>query len=64
MIGNQNGMEEVEARGKGEHSYYKQKGSALCGVEETVTQRGSDKGSGRLWKGFYRGTGFCGVTGS
>ena len=30
-------MEEVKAGGKGEHSYYKQKGSALCGVEETVT---------------------------
>ena len=26
MIGNQNGTEEVEAGGKGEHSYYKQKG--------------------------------------
>ena len=76
MIGNQNGMEKVEAGGKGEHSYYKQKGSALRGAEETVIGGGdcnvveetvmrwrSDKGSGRLQKGFYRGTGFCGVTG-
>ena len=52
MIGNQNGTEEVEAGGKGEHSYYKQKGSVLCGTEETVMQQRSDKGSGRLWKGF------------
>ena len=64
MIGNQNRMEEVEARGKGEHSYYKQKGSVLRSAEETVMQWRSDKGSGRLWKGFYRGTGFCRVTGS
>ena len=56
-------MEEVEAGGKGEHSYYKWKGSAFCGAEETVTWWRSDKGSERLWKGFYRGMGFCGVTG-
>ena len=37
MIGNQNGMEEVEAGGKGEHSYYKQKGSVEHRAEETVT---------------------------
>ena len=48
MIGNQNRMEEVEARGKGEHSYYKQKGSAERGAEETVMRWRSDKGSGRL----------------
>ena len=36
MIGNQNGTEEVEARSKGEHSYYKQKGAAFHGVEETI----------------------------
>ena len=64
MIGNQNRTEEVEARGKGEHSYYKWKGSALCGVEESVMQWRSDKGSGGLQKGFYRGMGFCGVMGS
>ena len=33
-MGNQNGMEEVEAGGKGEHSYYKQKGSVLRRAEE------------------------------
>ena len=64
MIGNQNGTEEVEAGGKGEHSYYRQKDSALHRAEETVMRRRSDKGSGRLQKGFYRGTGFCGVMGS
>ena len=37
MIGNQNGMKEVEAGGKGEHSCYKWKGSVECGAEETVT---------------------------
>ena len=63
-MGNQNGTEEVEAGGKGEHSYYKRKGSVLCGAEETVMWWRSDKGSGRLRKGFYRGMGFCGVTGS
>ena len=41
MTGNQNGTEEVKAGGKGEYSYYEQKGSALCGVEETVTQQRS-----------------------
>ena len=41
MIGNQNGMEEVEAGSKGEHSYYKWKGTAFRGVEETVAQRRS-----------------------
>ena len=44
MIGNQNGTEEVEARGKGEHSYYKQKGSMFHRAEETGTQWRSDKG--------------------
>ena len=38
MIGNQNGMEEVEARSKGEHSYYKRKGTVFHGAEETVVQ--------------------------
>ena len=41
MIGNQNGMEEVEAGSKGEHSYYKQKGAAFCGAEETIVWRRS-----------------------
>ena len=36
MIGNQNGTEEVEAGGKGEHSYYKWKGSAFHEAEEGV----------------------------
>ena len=36
MIGNQNGMEEVEAGGKGEYSCYKWKGSMFRGAEETV----------------------------
>ena len=36
MIGNQNGTEEVDAGSKGEHSYYKQKGGAFRGAEETV----------------------------
>ena len=39
MIGNQNGMEEVEARRKGEHSYYKQKSAVFCGLEETAVQQ-------------------------
>ena len=34
MISNQNEMEEVEGRGKGEHSYYKQKDIVFCRVEE------------------------------
>ena len=43
MIGNQNRTEEVEAGGKGEHSYYKWKGSSFRGAEETVMwqRRGS-----------------------
>ena len=64
MIGNQNRMEEVEAGGKGEHSYYKQIGSVLHRVEESIAWQRSNKGTGRLWKGFYRGMGFCRVTGS
>ena len=42
MIGNQNGTEEVEARGKGEHSYYKWKG--LC-----VPQSGRDCNAAEEW---------------
>ena len=41
MIGNQNGTEEVEAEGKEEHSYYKQKGSVERRAEETVMRRRS-----------------------
>ena len=39
MIGNQNGTEEVEARRKGEHSYYKRKGTTFRGAEETAVRR-------------------------
>ena len=41
MIGNQNGTEEVEAGRKGEHSYYKRKGTMFHGAEETVAQQRS-----------------------
>ena len=64
MMSNQNGTGEIEAEDKGEHSYYKQKGRALRGAVETITWQRSDKGSGSLQRSFYRGTGFCGVTGS
>ena len=64
MMSNQNGTGEIEAKDKGEHSYYKWKGRALRGVVETITRQRSDKGSGSLWRSFYRGTGFCRVTGS
>ena len=37
--------------------------SALQRVEETIAWRRSDQGSGSLWKCFYRGMGFCRVTG-
>ena len=37
-------MEEVEAEGKGEHSYYKQRDTALHRSEETVTWWMSDTG--------------------
>ena len=57
-------MEEVEARGKGEHSYYKQIGSALRGAEKSIAWWRNNKGTGRLRRSFYRGMGFCRVTGS
>ena len=48
-------MEEVEARRKGEHSYYKQKGATFHGAEETaVWQSGRDcsavEEQVRVWK--------------
>ena len=55
MIGNQNKMEEVEARGKGEHSYYKWRDRVRRGVEETVMQwRRSGKGCEWLWMSFLK----------
>ena len=36
MIGNQHGMEEVEAGSKGEHSYYMWKGTTFHRAEETI----------------------------
>ena len=62
--GNILGQKEIVARDKGEHSYYKWKSRALHGVEESIARRRNNKGTGRLWRSFYRGTGFCGVTGS
>ena len=44
MIGNQDKMEEVEAGGKGEHSYYKWIDRVLHGAEETEMQWRSGKG--------------------
>ena len=62
--GNIPGRKEIVAGDKGEHSYYKWKSRALHGVEESIAQRRNNKGTGRLWRSFYRGMGFCGVTGS
>ena len=64
MTGNQNRTEEVEAGGKGEHSYYKRKDSVLCRAEKSIARWRNNKGTGRLQRSFYRGTGFCGITGS
>ena len=64
MIGNQNGTEEVEARGKGNIVTISRKGRALHGAEESIAWQRSNKETGRLWRGFYRGTGFCRVMGS
>ena len=50
--GNISGWKEIVARNKGEHSYYKWKGTMLCRAEETVTQQRSNKGAGRLWRSF------------
>ena len=46
------GQKEIVARDKGEHSYYKWKGTVLHAVEETVMQWRSNKGTGRLWRSF------------
>ena len=46
MRDNQNGMGEVEARGKGEHSYYKWKGTMFHGVDKgLIACGGVPKGS-------------------
>ena len=58
------GWKEIVARDKGEHGYYKWKSRALWGAVETIAQQRSDKGSGSLWRSFYRGMGFCRVMGS
>ena len=62
--GNIPGWKEIVARDKGEHSYYKWKSRALHKAEESIVQRRNNKGTGRLQRSFYRGTGFCRVTGS
>ena len=62
--GNIPGQKEIVARDKGEHSYYKWKSRVLHRVEESVVWQRNNKGTGRLQKSFYRGTGFCGVMGS
>ena len=62
--GNILGWKEIVARDKGEHSYYKWKSRALCGAEESIAWRRNNKGTGRLQRSFYRGTGFCRVMGS
>ena len=36
----------------------------LCRVEESIAWQRSNKETGRLQRSFYRGIGFCGVTGS
>ena len=56
--GNILGWKEIVARDKGEHSYYKQKSRA----EQSIAQWRNNKGTRRLWRSFYRGMGFCGVT--
>ena len=61
--GNIPGQKEIVAD-KGEHSYYKRKSRALRKVEESIVQQRNNKGTGRLQRNFYRGTGFCRVTGS
>ena len=62
--GNIPGWKEIVAGDKGEHSYYKWKSRALCRVEVSLAWRRNNKETGRLWRSFYRGTGFCEVTGS
>ena len=62
--GNILGQKEIVAGDKGEHSYYKWKSRALHRAEECIVQRRNNKGTGRLRRSFYRGMGFCGVTGS
>ena len=61
--GNIPGRKEIVARDKGAHSYYKRKSRVLCGAEESIVQQRNNKGTGRLRRSFYRGTGFCGVMG-
>ena len=59
--GNIPGWKEIVAGDKGEHSYYKQKSRVLCRAEKSIAQWRNNKGTGRLWRSFYRGMGFCGV---
>ena len=61
--GNIPGWKEIVTRDKGKHSYYKQKSRALHRVEESIAWQRNNKGTGRLQRSFYRGTGFCGVMG-
>ena len=37
---------------------------ALHRVEESIVWQRNNKGTGRLQRSFYRGTGFCRVTGA
>ena len=62
--GNILGRKEIVAGDKGEHSYYKWKRRGLCGAKESIAWQRNNKGTGRLWRSFYRGAGFCRVTGS
>ena len=62
--GNIPGWKEIVARDKGEHSYYKWKSRAFHRAEESIVRQRNNKGTGRLQRSFYRGTGFCRVTGA
>ena len=58
------GWREIVAGEKGNIVTINGRDSVLQRVEETIAQWRSDQGSGSLQKCFYRGTGFCRVTGS
>ena len=62
--GNIPGPKEIVAGDKGEHSYYKWKSRVLHGAEESIAWQRNNNGTGRLWRSFYRGMGFCRVMGS
>ena len=59
--GNIPGPKEIVAGDKGEYSYYKWKSRVLRRAEKSIAQWRNNKGTGRLWRSFYRGMGFCGV---